>query len=128
MHKYAFDHDVSGGEIIKYGNEVDTAPRWIGNILWHYQPTPMLSTEVELIYQDDYFVNAENTAKYKGHTVFNLRGNYQATENIALYGRLINLFDKDYADRADWTAFNSERYRYFPAMPRQLYIGITVVF
>lgn len=128
VHKYDFNRNVSGGEIIKKGNDVDTAPRWLGNALWHYQVTPTLSTELELVYQDDYFVNAENTAKYEGHTVFNLRGHYQITNSVKLYGRFINLFDKEYADRADWTLFNDERYRYFPAMPRQLYLGFTADF
>jgi hypothetical protein len=33
----------------------------------------------------------------------------------------MNLFDAEYADRADF-AFGS--YRYFPAMPRHLYLGV----
>ena len=28
--------------------------------------------------------------------------------------------------RADFTVFNPENYRYFPAMPRQIYVGVTL--
>lgn len=32
----------------------------------------------------------------KAHAVFDLLGSYQARENVQFYGRIINLFDKDY--------------------------------
>jgi outer membrane receptor protein involved in Fe transport len=41
-----------------------------------------------------------------------------------VFARVINLLDKKYADRADFTVFNPLNYRYFPAMPRQLYLGV----
>ena len=67
-----------------------------------------------------------NTAQYGGHTVFNLRSQYEIRDGLLLFGRIINLLDEDYADRADYTIFNPERFRYFPAMPRQLYLGFTL--
>ena len=39
--------------------------------------------------------------------------------------RLVNALDEEYADRADF-AFGS--HRYFPAMPRQLYVGLDYEF
>jgi outer membrane receptor protein involved in Fe transport len=38
---------------------------------------------------------------------------------------VINLLNDKYADRADYSVFDPARYRYFPAMPRQLYLGVT---
>ncbi len=125
-HRYAFDRDVAGGEVIEDGNMVDTAPRWLGNARWHLQATSRLSAELEMVYQDEQYINAANTAQYGGHTVFNLRSQYEIRDGLLLFGRIINLLDEDYADRADYTIFNPERFRYFPAMPRQLYLGFTL--
>ena len=109
-------------------NEMDTAPNWLGSAAWHVQATDQIQAELEVIYQDEQQINASNTAEYNGHTVFNLRGRYQLRDNVAVFARVINLLDRDYADRADWTFFNPDRYRYFPAMPRQFYAGVSVDF
>ena len=127
-HEYAFNRDIAGAEVIENGNDQDTAPNWLGSAAWHVQATDQLQAELEMIYQDDQQINASNTAEYDGHTVFNLRGRYQVRDNIAVFARVINLLDRDYADRADWTFFNPDRYRYFPAMPRQFYAGVSVDF
>ena len=79
-----------------------------------------------MVYQGKHYINAANTAKYNGHTVFNLRGRWVVRDGVTLFGRVVNLLDEDYADRADWTLFNPANYRYFPAMPRQLYLGVNV--
>ena len=60
--------------------------------------------------------------------VVNLRGRFAVNEKLTITARLINLLDEQYADRADYTLFNPLRYRYFPAMPRQFYVGATVSF
>lgn len=51
------------------------------------------------------------------------RGTWDATPRVRLFARLVNLLDTAYADRADF-AFGG--YRYFPAMPRQVYFGARV--
>ena len=127
-HEYGFDRAIAGGEPIEDGNDVDTAPNWLGSATWYVQFTPNLGAELELVYQDEHYINASNTAEYDGHTVFNLRGRYQVREALAVFARVMNLTDKKYADRGDWTLFNPDRYRYFPATPRQLYVGITMDF
>jgi iron complex outermembrane recepter protein len=128
VHEYAFNSDISGAEVVENGNQMDSAPKWMGGATWDMQVTERLQTEVEMVYQHRYQINAENTASYSGQTVWNLRGRYQLFDNALVFARVINLLDKQYADRGDWTFFNPERYRYFPAMPRQLYVGVTVDF
>jgi len=61
--------------------------------------------------------------KYDGHDIFNLRVNYELNENLALFGKLTNIFDTRYADRADF-GFGTERY--FPGEDRGLYLGATL--
>ncbi len=127
-HRYDFDRNVSGGEVIEKNNFIDTAPRWLANGRWTIQPTERIDTELEVNYLGDHYINAANTAEYEGHVVFNLRGRFLVSEAFTLTARVMNLLDKKYADRADFTVFNPLNYRYFPAMPRQFYFGATYSF
>ena len=121
VHRYAFDRAADGRETIEDENMIDTAPRWLGNVRWQVQLSDRLQQELELNLVGSHYVNAANTAKYDGHFALNWRGQWQLSEQLQIYARLINLLDERYADRADF-AFGS--YRYFPAMPRQLYLGV----
>ena len=121
VHEYAFDRLLGGGEVIMDGNAVDTAPRWLGNLRWATTFSEKLRHELELAVVGSHYVNANNSAKYDGHFVLNWRGQWQVSDRLEVFARLINLLDERYADRADF-AFGS--YRYFPGMPRQLYLGV----
>ena len=118
-HRYAFTRNAGRGERIVDGNDVDTAPRWLGSAHWRWS-ADALTSEFEVTYIGSHFVDAANTARYGGHALLNWRGDWQASPRVRLFARLLNLLDAAYADRADF-AFGS--YRYFPGMPRQLYIG-----
>lgn len=120
-HKYAFDRALAGRETISNGNDMDSAPRWFGQASWGAQLAPTLDHEFELISVGSYYVNAANTAKYDGHTVLNWRAQWQPRPELQWSLRVMNVLDEEYADRADF-AFGS--YRYFPAMPRQIYLGV----
>jgi iron complex outermembrane recepter protein len=124
-HRYAFTGGATGGEFIEDGNMMDTAPRWLGNAVWRYTPVPRFESELELVVQGEHYINADNTAEYGGHEVFHWRGRYTLNDRTTIFARVVNLLDAEYADRADYTVFDPERYRYFPAMPRQLYVGVT---
>ncbi len=76
--------------------------------------------ELEVSHVDDHYLNASNTARYDGHWVAHWRGRLQVGANGEAFVRVLNLTDERYADRGDF-AFGS--FRYFPAMPRQLYVG-----
>ena len=127
-HKYDFDSTIAGGEPIEKGNYVDTAPRWLGNGRWNWRPAGWFESELELVYLGEHYINASNTAKYEGHLVTNLRARAMVNDHLSVHARIINLLDEAYADRADYTLFNPLGYRYFPAMPRQFYVGATFSF
>ncbi len=127
-HRYDFSGGATGGEVIEDGNDVDTAPRWLGNARWRWLPTAQAESEVEVVFVGEHEINAANTADYDGHVVVNWRGSYTLSARASLFARVINVLDKEYADRADFTVFNPLNYRYFPAMPRQLYVGVTLDF
>ena len=119
---YDFDRNITGGEIIPKGNDEDTAPRWLGSAHWRWSPTAQWRTELELIYAGAYEIDAANTADYPGHTLINLRADWQLSPEFGLFGRVMNLTDREYADRAD-IAFGTERY--FPGEPRRAFVGVT---
>ena len=123
-HRYAFTRDAGRGERIVDGNDVDTAPRWLGSAHWRWS-NDALTSELEVTYIGSHFINAANTARYGGHALLNWRGDWDVTPRLRLFARLLNALDAAYADRADF-AFGS--YRYFPGMPRQLYLGVSVRF
>ncbi|NJN50613.1 MAG: TonB-dependent receptor [Gammaproteobacteria bacterium] len=122
-HTYAFDRVLAQGETIEDGNDVDTAPRWIGSARWRWQPMEKFTSEVEWVYLGKHYVNAENTADYAGHSLWNWRGTYRVRSNVELFARVMNLRDTNYADRADYAFGN---YRYFPGTPAALYAGFDI--
>ena len=120
-HTYDFTRTVSRGERIESGNQVDSAPRQVGSIHWSWAISAGVSSEIEYSYVGKHYLNASNTAEYKGHSVMNWFGFWTVSEKLAFQGKISNLFDQEYADRADYAFGN---YRYFPAPPRQFLLGI----
>ena len=121
-HRYGFtDIVLSGSSSIRDGDQVDTAPHTLGYIQIQAAPTDVLNLSFKWQHVGDYYTDPGNTARYPGHDVFTLRGSYDVMPHIKLYGRIDNVFDTAYADRADF-AFGSERY--FPGRPRTVFFGI----
>ena len=118
--EYDFDRAAARGEVIRDGNDVDTAPRWQGSAHYSYRPNAKLRAELELVWLGDYYVDAANTEEYDGHELVNLRLQYQLTPRVELFARAMNLFDEEYADRADLSFGNL---RYFPGEPRRVFVG-----
>ncbi|NNC99585.1 MAG: TonB-dependent receptor [Gammaproteobacteria bacterium] len=116
-HEYA-SVQFSGDQNIQ-GNQVDTAPNLTGNLTLTWSPTPRIATYLELQHVSDYFLDPENAHQYPGHTLLNWRASYQINDRWAASLRLLNLTNKYYADRADFTSFTDERY--FPGEPRSLF-------
>lgn len=119
-HTYDFDRVIAGGETIRSGDDVDTAPRTLGSARLGYTRGPALA-ELEWVHQGDYYLNAANTADYEGHDILNFRSRWQMTDDWSVLLRINNLTDKRYADRADF-AFGS--YRYLPARDREVFVEI----
>ncbi|MEZ5597809.1 MAG: TonB-dependent receptor [Pseudomonadales bacterium] len=124
-HRYDFDRALGGGETINKGDDVDTAPRFMGYARWGWRLSDTLRQEFDVNWMGKYYANADNTSRYDGHVVVNWRGEWQAMAGLRLFVRVMNLFDEKYADRADF-AFGNDRY--FVAMPRQFYAGVDYTF
>ena len=63
--------------------------------------------------------DAENSFRYPGHSIANLRAGIGLSPAVEAVLRLNNLTDRDIADRADY-AFGD--YRYFPGRGRELFV------
>ena len=122
-HEYDFDQRVGGGETIESGNDVDTAPRFMGSGRWTMEWRESVRSELEVVYLGEYWMNANNTHQYAGHFLVNWRLDWQVNQDFLLFARITNLAGKDYAHRADF-AFGNQRY--FPGPGRQVYIGVRV--
>lgn len=120
-HQYDFTSTVSFGELIRSGNDLDTAPRWLGSARWGMDVNDRFSVEAELVHVGKHYTNASNTAEYDGHWLVHWRGSYRLSESVNLFARVHNLLNERYAERADF-AFGNDRY--FPGMARQYYLGV----
>ena len=116
-HKY--DSDQLIGDVNIRGKLVDTAPKFIANAALDWRINSSLSTQVELQHTSKYYLDPENKHQYPGHTLVNLRGQYQVNDQWSVAMRLLNVSNRLYAERADFTSFTDERY--FPGEPRSLF-------
>ncbi len=120
QHEYDFNRNLARGEVIVRGNEIDTAPPWLGGLRVYWQADERKAMEAEWVYQGDYCLDAANAHGYPGHSLLNLRGWVAITEDkhrIAV--RLTNLLDNRYAERADFAFGN---YHYFPGAGRRVFL------
>jgi outer membrane receptor protein involved in Fe transport len=120
-HRYDFSKAIDGGETIVEGRYIDTAPRNVHHMTFSVEPIPRTLMEVEVSYVGQYFVDASNAHDYPGHTLTNLRARYDISPKWQTTLRVTNLFDRLYADRADF-AFGD--YRYFPGRDRNVFVEI----
>lgn len=120
-HTYDFDYLPDSGEQIRDGDDVDTAPRTLGNVQLQWQATQQQSFTLEWQHMGEYFLDAENSAQYPGHDLLHFRWRWQAG-SLTWDLRIDNVLDTEYAERADF-AFGE--YRYFPGWPRRLQLAVS---
>jgi iron complex outermembrane recepter protein len=121
-HQYLNNVDLQGSQTITIKNNlIDTAPKTLGSMQILWQPDDQLSSEFEWVHIASYFTNAENTQRYAGHDLLNLRITQQWSDRWSGFLWVLNLTDELYAERADF-AFGEDRY--FVGEPRSFYIGV----
>jgi iron complex outermembrane receptor protein len=118
---HTYEGNLNPGGANLEGLDIDTAPRLTGSTQLTWNISAERSVELEWVHMDSYFTDEANTAEYEGHELVNLR--YQASWNGGWYygARITNLFNTDYAERADY-AFGQDRY--FVGEPISLYLTI----
>ena len=106
------------------GNEMETAPRHLGNVFLSFFPERRVRGSVEVNYIGSYWMDAANTQKYGGHALMNLRAEASVARHITVFGRILNVTDKLYAETASYTIQRGRELA--PGMPRTAYLGIAV--
>lgn len=121
--EHRYDSDVFDRSRSVDANIMDTAPRTLGS-LRAGRETARWRTELEWVHMGDYTLNPESTFVYDGHDLLNLRSSYNVAPGWVVSGRLMNVTNRDYAERADVTVFPVVEPRYFVGLPRALYLGL----
>ena len=106
------------------GNEMELAPRFLGNGRLSYRP-PFLDSgvvAVEWVRLGSYWMDPENTHEYDGHDLFNLFATVPVLEHLELSGRVTNLGDRRFAETSSFNQQQGERFR--PGAPRQFFLGV----
>lgn len=107
------------------GNRMDRAPGFVANGELAVQ-LPMarglrLAAEAQRV--SGYWMDPENTTRYDGHTVVNLRARYAgpALRGLEMWASVLNVTDERYATTA---AVSFGRQQYSPGLPRALTLGV----
>lgn len=113
------DYVESGKDYSK--NQMDEAPQWIANAQLTYYPAFIqgLSASMEWQHLSKYYMDPANTKTYPGYHLFNLRVNYQVKQ-FELWSQLLNVFDTNYATRAEKSAY---AVTYSPGIPLTFVLG-----
>jgi iron complex outermembrane receptor protein len=117
------------------GNEMASAPRFIGNTRLTWTPTDKASAQFEWVRIGSYFLQDSNlgttigpdrgVTKYHGHDLFNFRASYEICRHATVFGRVMNIADKRYADSASVQPSGSNSTAvYAPGLPRTFYVGV----
>ncbi len=120
--RHSYENDQLSEGININGNDVSSAPRQFGSTQLQWTPVESVLTELQWVAMGSYFTNPSNTAKYDGHNILNLRTRWQASEQLTLALNILNLTDRKYAERGDWTPFDGDRY--FPGEPLRAFFSV----
>ena len=120
-HRYDFDTVAARGETFVSGRDVDTAPRLLGNVELRFAPGTRFDAGLQWTTIGKYYLDAENSFRYPGHSIANLRAAVALSPGLEAVLRINNVTDRDIADRADYAFGN---YRYFPGRGREAFVEL----
>lgn len=120
-HVYANDVTYPGSSAVLHtqGNDIVSAPRRMSSVRLGWTPGEATRVELEWLAMGKYYTDPENAHYYDGHHLLHLRLRRQVSKQLEIGLRLLNVADKDYAERADYSSFGGDRY--FVGLPRSLY-------
>lgn len=115
--KHEFDNDTVYGD-----NEQAEAPSNVANVRLIYSPKAVagLTAMLEWEHIGSYWLDDDNTGRYAGHDLGNIKLRYELNDQFNVFARVINITDRTYAESASIN-YGSERYT--PGAPRQAFIG-----
>ncbi|MBD0403770.1 TonB-dependent receptor [Flammeovirga sp. EKP202] len=122
---HTFDQFNTGNEDFS-GNTMANAPNWVSNMELTYKPKFLKGFRTSLEFQKvgDYYMDNQNTKKYEGYHMFNLRFGYQF-KGFDTWLNIMNLTDELYATRVSRSSWG-ENYNLGAPRTIQLGIGYTI--
>lgn len=122
---FRFDNDATHGD-----NRLAGAPDHIIHAALRYCVTPELHVETELNwYPGSTPVDNANTAFADSWATLDLGADYIINDNLSLFGRATNIFDKTYASSVLVTdTAQSGQSTYLPGQGRAFYLGLKTQF
>lgn len=112
---------VGTSERVFDNNQMPQAPDWVTFSEITYKPMWLQGFRVsaELQTMGQYFQDVQNTRKYEGHVVFNLRAGYKIG-GLDVFVNVLNLANTLYSETSSWSSFG---YSFTPANPRLISVG-----
>lgn len=109
------------------GNEIETAPREIGNFIASYLPgiLPGAQASVEWVLLGSYWMDPANTRRYEGHDLLNVRLSAPVTSALEAYLSVRNVTDERWAESSGYTIQRGEELA--PGAPRAWSGGLRFV-
>jgi outer membrane receptor protein involved in Fe transport len=116
LSKHEYDDSDEFGD-----NEQARAPENLANVRLIYTPKAIagLFTVLEWEHIGSSWMDDENTLRYAGHDIANIKMNYEVNSHLTLFGRVNNITDRLYAESAQ-LRFGEN---YTPGAPRQAFVG-----
>lgn len=124
----------ASGTLNYSGKEMPQAPDSITTAEIGYKPVQDARIALELVDQGASWMNNANTVRYAGHTLLNLRGNYQFAGGWEAWLQGRNLTNRQYADSATSAYSGAGAYtpntqnQYTAGAPRSLMAGLSYSF
>lgn len=103
------------------GKEMELAPRVIANSRLTFGHSERGLAQLEWVHFGSWWSDQANSAKYPGHDLLNLRGQYPLARDISLFANIHNLADRRYAES---TGVTSGFETFAPGLPRTLTAGV----
>jgi outer membrane receptor protein involved in Fe transport len=121
--KHTYDEWQPGGAVDYSGNEMELAPRFFANARLTLRPRLLGSGSlgVEWVRLGPYYMDPENTHRYRGHDLVNVSATLPVHGQLELVGRVTNVGNRRYAETSSFTQQQGERFR--PGAPRQFFLG-----
>jgi outer membrane receptor protein involved in Fe transport len=106
-----------------YSNkQIEASPRVLSNVRLTWAPVEGTFAQLEWVKVGPYFLSPLNTdGEYAGHDLFNLRLARRLDDRWTVFGRVLNLADRRYADSAQ---VSSNVAVFSPGLPRAVYLGL----
>lgn len=110
------------------GNEMELAPRHLINAELAFRPPFFTDSEVALTWHrvGSYWMNPDNTVRYDGHGLFHVRWLASLNATWTIKGRVGNIGDTLYAQRALTNAFRGDEWA--PGLPRTVNLAVQASF